>query len=278
MKGNLTNILQTVSNDGKTMLAANFYNYETLSGIMQAAEEKQCDIILQASESTIRYLGVDLTASLAKTESRKYSVNSWLHLDHGGSIEMVKKCLEAGFDSVMIDGSDKPLEENINITGEAVRLAHNFGANVEAELGYIAKLGQSQHKGMYTQAEEAAYFVDSTGVNALAVAVGTAHGFYEEEPELQIDLIKKIHNLVPAALVLHGASGVPSDQLRAACLAGIAKVNVATDSKNVFMKTLKKTLAQTEEIDLRIVFPKAIAAVKSMIIDKLNIIHGEFEV
>lgn len=120
---------------------------------------------------------------------RQFGVEGWIHLDHGGSVDLAQACLDAGFDSVMIDGSELPFDENVKITAEVVRRAQAYGAHVEAELGYVAKLGQSHAQQGFTQPEEAKRFVESTGVDALAVAIGTAHGFYKEEPKLDIDLL-----------------------------------------------------------------------------------------
>src|SRR5690606_1490150 len=157
---------------------------------------------------------------------------AWLHLDHGQDIDLIKKCIDVGFDSVMIDASEKPIGENIKITKEIVGYAKNHNINVEAELGYISKLGQDQ-KLIYTQPQEAKMFVEATGINALAIAVGSAHGFYKEEPQLQIDLIGEINSVTSAALVLHGSSGIPDNQLQAAVKKGITKINLATEIKNV---------------------------------------------
>jgi fructose-bisphosphate aldolase class II/tagatose 1,6-diphosphate aldolase GatY/KbaY len=193
-------------------------------------------------------------------------------LDHGQDVNLVKHCIDAGFDSVMIDASEKPFDQNIKITSEIVKYAKSFDVNVEAELGYISKLGQNQ-KMIYTQPEEAKQFVESTGVNALAIAVGSAHGFYKEEPKLQIELIKKINRVTNAALVLHGSSGIPDNQLQAAIQNGITKINLATEIKNIFMKSLKAELKSTNNIDLREVFPKATEQAKNLVANKLKIIN-----
>ena len=264
--------LHILSREGKAILAANFYNFETLSGILQAAAVKNCPVILQLSESSIDYLGVDMAAKMARAGISAYGVKAWLHLDHGGSVEMIRRCLDAGFDSVMIDASEKPFDENIRITSEVVKLAEAYQANVEAELGYIAKLGQSQAKGSFTDPDEARRFVESTGVHALAIAVGTAHGFYKETPKLQLDLISGIHRVTTAALVLHGGSGIDEFQLKAAIRNGISKINLATETKNIFMKTLQRILSHNEEIDLRKVFPKATAEVVKLIGEKLDVV------
>jgi len=267
--------LSQLSQQGRALLATNFYNFETLSGVLKAAAAAEKSIILQLSESSIHYLGVEVATSMARTALRQYGVEGWLHLDHGGSIEMVRQCLDAGFDSVMIDASEKPFEDNVRISREVVRLAEGYDANVEAELGYVAKLGQVQNTQQFTQPEEAKRFVEETGVNALAIAIGSAHGFYKETPRLQLELLSQIHAATPAALVLHGSSGIPDDQLRDAISRGITKVNLATETKNIFMRTLKDVLMDNEEIDLRKVFPKATAAVTALISEKLAVVSPD---
>jgi len=264
--------LAAYGSQGKALLATNFYNFETLSGILQAAKAKDRPIILQLSESSIHYLGLEVAFAMAKAALKSYGVEGWIHLDHGGSIEMAKKCLDAGFDSVMIDASEKSFDENIQVTSAVVKYAEGYKANVEAELGYVAKLGQAQQTYQFTQPAEAKRFVEATGVNALAIAIGSAHGFYKETPKLQLDLLSDIHKATNASLVLHGGSGIPDDQLREAIAKGISKVNLATETKNIFMKTLQKTLADNEEIDLRKVFPVATASVVTLIAEKLRII------
>jgi fructose-bisphosphate aldolase class II/tagatose 1,6-diphosphate aldolase GatY/KbaY len=258
--------------NGKALLATNFYNFETLSAVLMAAKETGSEIILQVSESSINYMGLDVAKALAKSAIDQYDVTAWLHLDHGQDVNLVKHCIDAGFDSVMIDASEKPFDQNIKITSEIVKYAKSFDVNVEAELGYISKLGQNQ-KMIYTQPEEAKQFVESTGVNALAIAVGSAHGFYKEEPKLQIELIKKINTVTNAALVLHGSSGIPDNQLQAAIQNGITKINLATEIKNIFMKSLKAELKSTNNIDLREVFPKATEQAKNLVANKLKIIN-----
>ena len=264
--------LAVYGRQGKALLATNFYNFETLSGILQAAKGKDRPIILQLSESSIHYLGLEIAFAMAKAALKSYGVEGWVHLDHGGSIEMAKKCLDAGFDSVMIDASEKSFDENIKVTSAVVKYAEGYKANVEAELGYVAKLGQVQQTYQFTQPAEAKRFVEATGVNALAIAIGSAHGFYKETPKLQLDLLSDIHKATKASLVLHGGSGIPDDQLQQAIAKGICKINLATETKNIFMKTLQKTLADNEEIDLRKVFPVATSSVVNLIAEKLSII------
>jgi fructose-bisphosphate aldolase class II/tagatose 1,6-diphosphate aldolase GatY/KbaY len=153
-----------------------------------------------------------------------------------------------------------------------VDYATGYDINVEAELGYISKLGQDQ-KMIYTQPGEAKKFVEATGVNALAVAVGSAHGFYKKAPQLQLELIGEINAMTDAALVLHGSSGIPDDQLQQAVKMGITKINLATEIKNAFMKQLQKELKTTDNIDLREVFPIATAAATALVAQKLRTIN-----
>lgn len=258
--------------NGRALLATNFYNFETLSAVLTAARDTNSELILQLSESSIRYMGLKVATALARSAISQYGVKAWLHLDHGQDTALVKACVDAGFDSVMIDASEKPFEENVRITREIVQYAATGQLNVEAELGYISKLGQDQ-KMIYTQPAEAKRFVEATGVNALAIAVGSAHGFYKKTPVLQLDLIEEINACTDAALVLHGSSGIPDDQLQAAIGRGITKINLATEIKNAFMKRLKQELSTTDNIDLREVFPKATSAATALVAEKLRTIN-----
>jgi fructose-bisphosphate aldolase class II/tagatose 1,6-diphosphate aldolase GatY/KbaY len=210
---------------------------------------------------------------MARTAIEHHGVEAWVHLDHGDSPELVAQCLDAGFDSVMIDASEKNFSENIRITKEVVSMAWKYGACVEAELGYVAKLGQSREKEGFTRPEDARRFVEETGVDALAVAIGTAHGFYKEEPRLDLERLSRIRKVTDAALVLHGGSGVPHATLKEAITRGICKVNLATEIKNIFMKTLKARLEHENEIDLRKVFPVGIDAVTELVAEKLDVVN-----
>lgn len=268
--------LAVVQSSGTALLGANFYNLETLTGIIQAAEICKQPVILQLTKSSIEYIGLETAVCMARTISDAYRVESWIHLDHGDSVLLVKKCLEAGFDSVMYDGSELSFEQNIENTLQVVELAKPYGANVEAELGYIAKLGQSTEKIGFTEPEEASAFTERTGVHALAIAIGTAHGFYKEIPKLDFERLKKIHAQTDAFLVLHGGSGIPDESVMNAIKLGICKINMSTETKNLFMRTLKSLMARSEEIDLRKVFPPAIQAVRELIIHKLNLLSLKY--
>lgn len=270
----LKNKLQSFTSQNRGLLATNFYNLETLHGVLRAAADLNEPLILQLTQSSIDYMGLDTAVALGRAGLKEFDVEGWIHLDHGGSVELAQRCLDAGFDSVMIDGSELPFEENVKITAEVVKRAREYDAHVEAELGYVAKLGQSHESQGFTRPEEAKIFVEATGIDALAVAIGTAHGFYTSEPELQLDLLSEIANTCSSTLVLHGGSGVPAKQLQAAISRGICKVNLATEIKNIFMKTLQQQLRDNEEIDLRKVFPVATGEITRLVRTKLEIVKN----
>ncbi len=258
---------------GKAMLATNFYNYETLRAVLEAAKSSHAPLILQLTKSSIDYMGLENAVAMGRAGLKYFDVEGWIHLDHGGSVELVEQCLKAGFDSVMFDGSELPFDENISLTKKVVEMARLRGVCVEAELGYVAKLGQSTEKMALTTPEDAKAFVEATGVDALAVAIGTAHGFYKSEPKLDFPRLEAIRHATDAFLVLHGGSGVPDESIRKAVKLGICKVNIATEIKNMFTQTLKNELVNNEEIDLRKTFPPAIKAVKELIEHKLSLVN-----
>ena len=271
----LKKYLKQKQKEKSAVLAINFYNYETLCGILTAFAALKKSVILQTSKSTLDYLGLEVATQMGRAALDQFDVQGWLHLDHANSVELVKKCLDAGFDSVMIDASELPFNENIKVSAQVVKLAQDYQAHVEAELGYVAKLGQDQAlKNRYTDPEQAANFVQNTGIDSLAVAIGTAHGFYNGEPNLDLERLEKIRSGTDACLVLHGGSGIPVDTLRAAVKRGICKINLATEIKNAFMRRLKSEVSLNNDIDLRNVFPPAITAVTKLVSDKYQAIFS----
>ena len=264
-------LLKKCQADKTAVLATNFYNFETLTCVMKAAQKMQAPVLLQLTRSSIDYMGLEQAVKMGRQAIADYGVQGWIHLDHGGSVELVKRCLEAGFDSVMIDASEKPFEENVETTRLVVEMAKPYGANVEAELGYVAKLGQEQGGG-FTTPEEAKLFVEQTGVDALAVSIGSAHGFYKQAPKLDIERLAQIQAVTDAGLVLHGSSGIPHEMVQEAISNGIVKVNLATEIKDNFMRALKGVLTSSDEIDLRKVFPKAIDPVVDLLCEKYRMV------
>ncbi len=205
-------------------------------------------MILQASQGAIKYAGLDYIAAIVKIASEKVKVPVALHLDHGTSFEQAVQCIRAGFSAVMFDGSKHSFEDNIANTVAVVRVAKPAGVSVEAELGKIGgtedDVSVSDKDAMMTVPEEAQEFVERTGIDALAVAIGTAHGPYKGEPRLDFARLQKIRDQVDVPLVLHGASGVPEDAIQKAISIGICKINIDTDLRQAFTAAIKQVLAE----------------------------------
>jgi fructose-bisphosphate aldolase class II/tagatose 1,6-diphosphate aldolase GatY/KbaY len=261
---------------GKALLAANFYNVETLMAVLEAARTVGVEVILQTSPSTIEYLGgAQLAAAMARAAAEQANVTAWLHLDHATDPAMISACVAAGYDSVMIDASEQPFAVNVDITRRIVEQAHASGVAVEAELGYIPKLGQRDaSEAGYTSPDDAARFVKETNVDLLAVAIGTAHGFYKQQPRLDLDRLEAIRQVVSTPLVLHGGSGLSPQQWRDCIARGVVKINFATEIKDTFMRELRREITQSDQIDLRKVFPPASKAVVELVSAKLRICAG----
>lgn len=263
---------EELRNEKRAILAANFYNYETCKGIIKAASKLNQSVILQLTPASIRYMGLQTAKNIARSVSKEEGVESWLHLDHCGDVDLIKSCLDEGFDSVMIDASDQSFEQNSKITKTIVELANKYEVNVEAELGYVPKPDSIVEPDKFTEPLDVKRFIEETGVTSLAIAIGSKHGFYKGEPKLDIDRLKKIRSMTDTFLVLHGASGIPALMLKEAVINGITKVNVATETKDQFMKSLKTVLLDSDEIDLRKIFPIAIEEVQKLVEQKIKII------
>ncbi len=276
MKASFREALEEHRVSGWAMLATNFYNAETLLAVLRAAQRMGSALILQTSPSTIAYLGLETTVAMARAATTELGVRAWLHLDHARDLRLIARCIEAGYDSVMIDASAEPFEQNVRVTQEVVALAHPRGVLVEAELGYIPKLGEREAQEFeMTSPEQAEQFVRETGVDLLAVAIGNAHGFYKRQPRLDMDRLTAIRDRVRAFLVLHGASGIPDEQWREAVQRGVVKVNFATEIKDTFMSHLRLAMSGAESIDIREVFPPAMEAVTRLVKEKLALCRGQ---
>ena len=256
--------------------AFNVNNMEIVQAIMEAAEETQSPVILQASQGALKYAGVEYIATLAKLAAEKATVPVAIHLDHGTDFKQVMLCIRNGFSSVMFDGSKYPLEENIAKTKEIVDIAHSVGVSVEAELGKIGgtedDIVVSEREATFTDPEEAKRFVEETGVDSLAIAIGTAHGPYKGEPELDFDRLKAIREKIDVAIVLHGSSGVPYDAIREATQLGVSKINIDTDVRMAFAQGVKSVLDENpNEYDPRKILGPAREVMKETIKEKMEV-------
>ncbi len=269
-------ILLDAQKNGYAVGAFNVNNMEIVQAIIEAAEETNSPAILQASQGGIKYAGVEYIAALGKVAGRNAKVPVALHLDHGTDFEQIIQCIRHGFTSVMIDASQYPLEENIAITKKIVEIAHAAGVSVEAELGKIGgtedDITVSERDATFTNPDEAEKFVRETGIDSLAIAVGTAHGVYKGEPKIEFDLIKEIRSRVDIPLVLHGSSGVPNEAIEKAIPLGISKLNIDTDLRVQFSQGVKELLAANpDEIDPRKILAPAKEKMKARIIEKMNL-------
>ncbi|MEM2466127.1 MAG: class II fructose-1,6-bisphosphate aldolase [Candidatus Bathyarchaeia archaeon] len=278
--------------------AFNIQNLESLLAVVEAAVEEKSPVIVAVTPSAIKYGGLNYLTRLVKTAAEATPVPMSLHLDHGEDVETVKKCLEAGFTSVMIDGSHLPFEENVALTRRVVELAHQKGVSVEGELGRLAGIEEKtveEREAVLTDPKEAEEFVKRTGVDALAVSIGTSHGAYKfkGEPQLDFERLKQIRERVKVPLVLHGASsvpqwiiekatkygaelsgakGIPEEHIRKAISLGITKINIDTDLRLAFTATVREVLANSpKEFDPRKILGPAREAMKEVVKAKMRL-------
>ena len=233
---------------GKYAIGAyNVNNMEILQGIAEAAEETRSPIILQVSAGARKYANQTYLIKLVEAALATTTVPIALHLDHGADFEICKSCIDGGFSSVMIDGSALSLDDNVALTKEVVDIAHPEGVSVEGELGTIGGKEETEAEIKYTEVSEAVEFVARTGVDSLAVGVGTAHGVYKGVPHIAVDRIEEIAAAVDIPLVLHGASGLSDDVITACIKAGISKINFATQLRQAFTEGLKQGLKENPD-------------------------------
>ena len=256
--------------------AFNANNMEIVQAIIEAAREENSPVILQASQGAIRYAGLDYIVSLVRTGAGKIDLPVALHLDHGTDFDQVMLCVRAGFSSVMYDGSRHPLDENIENTRFVVRVGQAVGVSVEGELGKIGgtedDVTVEERDALLADPLEAARFAQETGVDALAAAIGTAHGPYKGEPHLDFDRLEKIHRLIKTPLVLHGASGVPDEAICKAIKLGVRKINIDTELRQAFTAGVKDFLAEDPgNIDPRKILGTAKEAMKEAVKKKMRL-------
>ncbi len=266
---NLQTILKDADEKGYAVPAFNVYNMETVMGVIKAAEEQRSPVILQFYSRLATTGFADYLAPVILKAAEKATVPVCMHLDHGAGYEPAAIALKNGATGIMVDFSQLSLEENIEKTAKAVNLLKVADIGVEGEIGHIGKAADGVPTD-YTTVEEAKKYVEETGVSALAVAVGTAHGRYKQAPVLQIARIKEIKDEIGTPLVLHGGSGVPDDQIKLAVKAGIRKINFGTDLCYSFLDKVFETDKNKVAIDLFMYEP--IEAVKNFAVSKIQLL------
>jgi len=290
--------------EGYAIGAFNVNNMEIIQGIVDAAAECKSPVILQASSSAIKYARMGYLMKMVEAAVEEHpEVPIAIHLDHGPDFETCKMCVDSGFTSVMFDGSKYDFEENIRLTKQVVDYAHKHGVVVEAELGTLAgvedDVNVSEEDSRYTNPEQAKEFVERTGCDSLAIAIGTSHGAYKfkGEAKLRFDILEKIKELIPnTPIVLHGAStvipelvdmcnkygadipgakGVPDEILHEASIRGVSKINVDTDLRLAMTAQIRKTFAEEPSaFDPRKYLTPARQEVKDTVMHKINDVFG----
>lgn len=272
----MAQLLQDAQKGHYAVGAFNCNNMEIVQAIVEAAEIERSPIIVQASQGAIKYAGIDYIAAMTRLAAEKASVPVALHLDHGTSFGQIMSCVRNSFTSVMIDGSKLPLEENIALTQKVIEAVRPLGISVEAELGKIGgtedDITVSEKEALFTDPAEAERFVGETKIDALAIAIGTAHGQYKGVPKLDFERLTEIRQLIDAPIVLHGSSGVPDEAIQKAISLGVCKVNIDTNIREAFSAAARKAiLDNTQEIDPRKILGPAREATVEIIREKIRI-------
>lgn len=272
----MTSLVLDAKQNGYAVGQFNFSTLEFAQASMEAAIEEKAPLILAATEGGLKHMGIPFAAAIGKTVAEVSGLPVVLHLDHGSSFEVAMKCIRAGFTSVMFDGSRYPIAENIRLTGEIVRVAHSMGVSVEAEVGVVGGVEDdrsvSDADALVADPKEAIRLYEETGVDAIAVAVGNAHGLYKTIPNIRVDIIAAVASAIPIPVVLHGGSGTPDAIVRSAIAAGCGKVNVSTENQVAFTSTLRQVLTQDQDMqDSRKCLGPARVAMKQIVQEKIRL-------
>lgn len=271
-----TELLKTARANQYCIGAFNVHTLEMLQGVVEAAEEAESPLILQSTVGTANHLGPEYIVAAARTAAEQTSIPIALHLDHCTDFNLIIRCIRAGYTSVMIDASQLPFEENVEATRKVVEIANAAGVNVEAELGKVGGVEDDivvdAADATLADPEECRIFVEQTGVPTLAPAIGTAHGIYHGDPNIDFERIEKIASKVSVPLVLHGGSAIPEDQVRRCISLGMAKMNVATEIKITFTNAIRSVLeADPNESDPRTYMKAAKKALKQHALEKIHL-------
>jgi tagatose 1,6-diphosphate aldolase GatY/KbaY len=254
--------------------AFNAENFDMVQAVIWGAEELNAPVIIQTTPSAVRYTDCVYFHAVTRLAAENSHIPAALHLDHGNSLELVGHAIKSGYTSVMIDASGECFEENISLTKKAVRLARGPGVPVEAELGRVGgKEDDLEAEGsIYTNPDDAVKFVRQTGIDSLAVAIGTAHGLYKSAPKLDLDRLSEIRKVVKIPLVLHGATGLSDDVIKECVGRGINKINFATELRQIYTIAVREKLNSDKNIiDPKIYGDHARACVKELVKQKIRL-------
>ncbi|GKX27898.1 fructose-bisphosphate aldolase [Vallitalea longa] len=261
----------------KAAIAAfNIHNLETIQAVIEGASEERAPVIIQTTPGTLKHAGIEYIGVIVKKAAEMYDIPVALHVDHCPSFNTIVECIRNNYTSVMIDGANLEYDENVKLVKRVTEMTHAVGMQVEGEIGRIGGVEDdmfvNSDEAALTIPSEAKKFVEDTGIDTLAIAIGTAHGMYKGEPKLDFERLSAIEAIVDVPLVLHGASGVPDESIREAIRRGIAKINIATELKNPMAKAIVDTFDKNkDENDPRNYMGAAREAVKEVVKAKIRL-------
>lgn len=270
-------LMKRAEKENYAIPAFNIDNLESAMAVSEIMHEMRTPVIVQMIPRTLNYGGIAIYPAMMRELMADCPVDYALHLDHGSSLALAKKCVAGGFSSVMFDGSLMPFEDNIKFTKEVTDFALPMDVSVEGELGTIGgkEEGDTDLEASYTKASEAEEFVRRTNVSTLAIGVGTAHGVYKGTPHINVERIKEIHSAIDTPLVLHGASGLSDEVLKDCIAAGITKINFATELRQAYTNGIKAEFAKDPDVfDPKIYMRGAIDSIKEVLRHKINICYN----
>ncbi len=270
-------LMKRAEKENYAIPAFNIDNLESAMAVSEIMHEMRTPVIVQMIPRTLNYGGIAIYPAMMRELMADCPVDYALHLDHGSSLALAKKCVAGGFSSVMFDGSLMPFEDNIKFTKEVTDFALPMDVSVEGELGTIGgkEEGDTDLEASYTKVSETEEFVRRTNVSTLAIGVGTAHGVYKGTPHINIERIKEIHAAIDTPLVLHGASGLSDEVLKDCIAAGITKINFATELRQAYTNGIKAEFAKDPEVfDPKIYMRGAIDNIKEVLRHKINICYN----
>jgi len=277
---NMKDLLKVANEHNFAVPAFNISDYAMLNGIFEAIEEKQSPVIIAIHPDELSHTKPEIIKAITE-KANKTKVPVCIHLDHGSSLDQIMLAIKSGFTSVMIDGSSLPLEENISLCKEIVKVAHPVDISVEGELGTIGSTDAEAEAGeneiIYTDPDVAKRFVKETGVDTLAIAIGTSHGIYPEgmEPELQLDLLKEIKTKVDIPLVLHGGSSNPDKEIGQSVELGINKINISSDIKAAYYNKMREVIDDKSLREPNTIQPPCIKAMKEIAFHKIELFNTD---
>lgn len=276
---NMKDLLAVANEHNFAVPAFNISDYNMFNGIIEAAEEKEAPVIIAIHPDELSHTTTEMVKGIID-RINKSSVPAVIHLDHGASYAQVITAIQAGFTSVMIDGSSLPFEENIAICQKVVEAAHAVNVSVEGELGTIGSTDAELEGGnviIYTEPEDAVKFVEATGVDTLAIAIGTSHGLYPKgmKPELKLDLLKEIKGKVSIPLVLHGGSGNPDKEIGESVTLGVNKINISSDIKAAYYEKMREVLKDESLREPNQIQPPCVEAMKEVAFHKIQLFQAD---